>query len=124
MPFDAEHTAPLGLQFAAERAAARAASINQRRNDCAVAVRELSDRLLPVSAALRAYQADTVKAVAGRTHVALIAVLGWLIGWPDVTLAKRFVCGFALAGRMERTGVFEAKDGLEPRSVQELLGES
>ena len=57
-------------------------------------------------------------------HVALIAVLTWVMGWPDVILAARFISGFTLTGRMERTGIFDAVDAPEPRSVEDLFAQS
>ena len=73
---------------------------------CAAAVKDLSDRLQPVSAALRTRQSATVRAVAGRTHVALIAMLSCIMGWSDTLLALCFITGFELTGRIERAGVF------------------
>ena len=124
LPFDDDTAAPADLQFAAERTASHAPEIRAWRQQCAAAVKELSDRLQPVSAALRTRQSATVRAVAGRMHVALIAILSWIMGWPDALLALRFITGFALTGRIERAGVFETKESPAPQRVDELLSES
>ena len=76
------------------------------RQATAAAFQELSTRCLPLSRHLRRWQCKEVASVAGQMHVALIAVLTILMGWPDWRLAMAFIGGFHIIGRLERTGVF------------------
>ncbi len=47
-----------------------------------------------------------VAAVAGKAHVALIAVLCYVMRWPDEKLPSRFITRFKVLGRMENSGLF------------------
>ncbi len=62
--------------------------------------------------------------VAKLIHVALIAILGWFMKWPDFHLALRFVTGFRLTGRVETTGVFLVRDVPEPVNTEVVLQSS
>ncbi len=124
LPFDSDLAAPLDLQFAASQTAKHIRRIREWRASCSGALQELSDRLQPVSSHLRRYQPATVSAVAGQIHVALIAILTWVCGWPDHGLARRFIEGFPLLGRAESTGIFVEKECAEPVSRAQILADS
>ena len=128
LPFDDEYVAPVDLRYAAFATVAFAWAggnrLRQWRESCAGALRELSQRLAPVSRALRLWQSPSVHAVAQNTHIALICVLTWVMGWPDWRLAQRFVTGFNIVGRLEETGVWERCESSEPVSEDRLLAES
>ena len=49
---------------------------------------------------------NLVQPSSGDVNVGMVAVLLLLIAWGDWRLAQRFVTGFQLIGRLERTGVF------------------
>ena len=124
LPFDVDAQVPLDLEFAAERTVANATTIKEFRVACNGSLRELSHRLKPVSAHLRRFQGPSTSSVARNMHVALIAVLAWLLRWPDVTLALRFITGFRLSGRMEKVGIFPERDSVAPLEPADVLRKS
>ena len=87
-------------------------------------VKELSERLKPISRRLRALQPPSVAKVVHQIDIALIAVLIFIVGWSDWKLAWRFVSGFFAAGWQEVTGLFPELDAREPDSSREALLEA
>ncbi len=86
---------------------------------------ELARRCYPATVALRRHQPPTVAQVAGTVHVAFIADLILLMGWPDWRLPWSFLEGFRVVGRMPETGVFHSlpvPEGCE-HSVEEVLAQ-
>jgi hypothetical protein len=124
LPFDSDCLAPIDLEFVATTTMEYSGNLLDFRHRCMSALRELSERLLPVSAHLKKFQPPSVQSVAKDIHVALIAVLTYIMGWPDVFLAQRFVTGFALVGVQERPGIFEEKEVSPPVPLEDLLRES
>ena len=121
LPTEEKAVAPLDLRLAVKMTVANAGRLKDCRRSSAGAIRELSRRCQGLTAALRARQPETVRAVAGRVHVGLIAVLIVLAKWPDRTLARRFISGFLISGVMESTGIYDAVEHDAPASVESLL---
>ena len=128
LPFDADYAPPIDLRFAAFATVALTVAgegrLRRWRQAGAGSLKELSQRLQPLSRALRRWQSHSVHAVAKNVHVALICVLTWVMGWPDWRLAQRFITGFDIIGRLEETGIWKRCESQEPISEGQLLMES
>ena len=93
------------MSFAIDFSLAQLDSLRETRRRTRAVIAELTNRLQPVSRALRLHQPPSVAAVAGQVHIALIAILACLCKWPDRRLAYRLVIGFELIGKLEGSGV-------------------
>jgi hypothetical protein len=114
-------TVETDLRFAAAVTISNARNIKQFREKTFGALKELSQRCTPLSKALRKFQCDSVRSVAGGIHVGLIAALVVLMKWPDKMLAQRFVTGFRVIGSLERSGIFPPKDDVAKTTKEDVL---
>ena len=105
-PMDSEKVVDLDVRFAAREMARNLHHLGIVRRELMHSLRELSERLLPLTEHLRTFQETSASAIAGKIHVALIAVLTLVLRWPDVHLASRFVSGFRIIGNVEMSNVF------------------
>ena len=109
------------LRFAADLTIRHLQHLREFRQECRGALRELVRRLMPLSRHLRRFQAGGVASVAGGIHIALIAALVYIMRWPDRRLPWRFIYGFSILGKMERTGVFRPTEAAPFETRQNLL---
>jgi len=66
----------------------------EARTDLYRRVKELVERLQPLSVVLRKFQEGTVAIIARNMHLALLAVGTVLMHWPDAMLTMRYIIGF------------------------------
>ena len=100
------------LRYAARGTVQSGVHLRRHRRECMKAIGRLARILQPLTEKLRAHQPPSVRAVAGTSHLALIAVFCYLIKWPDKLLARRFITGFKVVGEMEHSGVFRKQDSV------------
>ena len=110
LPASSQLPADEDLRFAASWATADLSRLRIRRDAALRAFESLAWKCKPLSEYLRSFQDPSVAAVAGQINVALIAVLVYVLRWPDTTLPRRFIEGFQVLGAMEVTGVFKPSD--------------
>ena len=72
--------------------------------------------LAPLDEALREAMRPCVKKVAAERRPSMMCALAYLLRWPDLTLDRRFVEGFALLGHVEEPALFRALDAPAPPS--------
>ena len=94
------------LLFAADAMVTDHKRLVHRRDNAVLAIKELSKRLEPTSAAIRTLQPACVRKVAGSMHLALLAVLVLVLQWPDTMLVSDFVRGFRVVGNIPNCGVY------------------
>ena len=94
------------LAFAATTAIQEAAHLQAYRECTSRALHTLSARCSGLDTQLRKQQPQTVKRVAGKVAVGLIAVMALLMQWPDHQLPKWFITGFQAIGDLEITNIW------------------
>ena len=82
-PMDEEPAADHDLRCAAYHIIKNIEKLDTARDQWYKPVKELSERLMPLTKCLHRHQSATAKAVAGQFHLAFLAVAILLIGWLD-----------------------------------------
>ena len=108
------------LQFAAYEMVAQHPQLVEYRAACVYQLRVLSDRLSPVSDALRAQQVPPVRAANPKVHLALIAILVCLLQWPDTSFCHHLFTGFPAVGSLAPCGIWDSQP-VEFISLQDVL---
>ena len=97
------------LHFAAYEMVAHYSQLVEHRAACVHQLKVLSDRLSPVSEALRAQQVPSVRAANPKVHLALIAMLVCLLQWPDTSFCHNLFTGFPAVGYIAPCGIWDTQ---------------
>ena len=108
---DEEPAADLDLRCAAHHIIKNIEKLDTARDQWYKPVKDLSERLMPLTKCLRRHQSATAKEVAGKFHLAFLAVAILLIGWPDWKLPICYFIGFRSVGVIGITNVFKPTKG-------------
>jgi len=116
---------PTDLQQAVVFVLKKGAKIRRWRAEQQLVLARASDMLTPLSAKLHKHadvsRPSTVKMIAGRVHVALIAAMSDALSWPDANLARGFAYGFPVLGDIPDSGLFRPVE--DKRSDECFMGE-
>ena len=80
----------------------------------------MANRLVPLTEKLRERQLGSVRQIAGKVNLGMIAVATILMVWPDHSLCTKLILGFPQMGWMERTGVLRPRKPKEPMDLDEF----
>ena len=124
-PMDSPPVIDWDLRFAANEMASNLGKLREKRCCWYGAVKELSKRMEPLSEQLKKSQSGPAKRVAFGVHVAFMAIAIILMGWPDTTLPMVYMKGTKVIGVIQKSGLFQPVETLEPiESKQDLLASS
>eukprot|EP00438_Fugacium_kawagutii_P026991 Skav212047 [mRNA] locus=scaffold2377:23795:26543:+ [translate_table: standard] len=97
------------LQFTARAMAQGPAQVHSLRQLNFAVLCDLSTRLLPVSEFLRAWQPVEVRQVNPVVHLAMLAILTIMMGWPDTSFPSQLLLGFPAVGYVPPCGLWDVK---------------
>ena len=109
------------LRYAASQHILYHRDIKARRRTIRMALKELSDRCVPLTEHLRQFQPPSVCQITSAFHLGLVCILSVLMHWPDLLLPLRLVLGFVTTGTLEETYIFERQPAGEPELTRQRL---
>ena len=109
------------ISFAAGQTVRHLAHLDCFRKECRAAIAELAGRCGELTAVLRRQQSSTVRSVAGKLNLGLLAILAVVARWPDRKVIIRFIAGFRVVGELEATSVFPSRLPREAVSKDVLI---
>ena len=81
-------------------------------------IRELANRLLPVTQAIGRFRGRNATRVASNAHVAFFAVAVILLRWPDTDFPHQLTTGFRVIGDLRATGLWRPLETLMEQPIK------
>ena len=104
-PMNVTPPVSLDLRCAADAVARNVSNLHGIRGSWYKFIKKLAMRMQIVSDHWRKFQTGNAAAIAGKIHIALVAVAVVLLAWPHAKLPMAFMVGFRTSGAMEMRGV-------------------
>ncbi len=120
-PLDESHILDLEIECAAEFMMANKDRLWEAREECYKPLVALAARMQPLTEHLKQYQVGSVKLIAGRVHLGLLAIAAVIMHWADYRIPPRYITGFFSLGELEFTGVLREVEVQPFLSKVELL---